>query len=487
MSSDSGTSWAKREDAKEARPRVLFPERMVVFACNGVRSQFYPERKWHDGFNIPNDAFFLARPEDFRPENHGALKAKLAAKLAETRDLPFSKIEAGNIKFKFRNDVCATVLHDHTLPMIRHFATLSKPIKDEWLTAERVKKVTEHSIATFEFNQQVYRHFDGDSERLYRHLKKLFAAHGKQEEFLRIEKTMARSALSRNFQPLQMDTAEKDKLLDSMVKVEDGKVSVDTKPLSALRKRWIDENYKDLDKAIAQGSDMMRDLSAGAGAKQPFEYTDWEKKRIEDVHNITYADSPGKALKLAGYKNPELTIVLGKPQGSTGVSYSGQNLIIAGSSPPESPEHHTVSEELMHQGIDKIYNNQSLPYHDEKDLRKALFEKALAADLAHYPDSLQAIGYAPMANYVLSNTASIHMEIPVKLALALEEGGARDWSRPGESRHYHHLKEMLAKVWTPDAEDYLKGRALPDVGEDFSRTPSARNAANMPRRGWKVE
>jgi hypothetical protein len=121
--SETPKQWAPKPTpvAEDARPRVLFGERMIAFAADGPRSQLAPERCWPDGFHTPNEAFYIAGPMDLRPENHEKLKAKLVEKLAEAKQLPFSQIELANIKERFIRSVCSEVIRQFPEEMTEVF------------------------------------------------------------------------------------------------------------------------------------------------------------------------------------------------------------------------------------------------------------------------------------------------------------------------------------------------------------------------------
>lgn len=508
MTTPTQPPWSERTAPAEARPRVVFEDHMVVFACNGVREGFFPRRNWRDGFNASNESIMVVGPEDLRPENEAALKARLAAKVKEAKALPFSKIEAGNMQLSFFRQVNGEIIENEllansphsTAPILtgggekgafslaQHFSDLIPAIKEKWPTPEALKAIEpfrhDHDVLV----SLIHQHFDHSSAKLYTHLKNLSKTHGKLKEFQELEAKMARSSM-RFYLNLGYGDHRYDAVADSMVKIrEDNSIVFDTKPLAALRNQLIDEQYRDLGAVIEKARDIMKHQSSLLRVAD-YALTDDERNTIQEVHNIAHRDAFYKPLVLAGYQNPELTVVLNKVgHGTNGTSFEGLNLMEVSRKPNGSTFDRTLNEELMHQGMERIYNNASLPYRDAKDSRKMLLEKAIAGDLKTFKETYTVLGLTSSYAYSTKDAENMHREVPVKTALCLNDGTV-DTIRtlPGAAQALKQVEQLLHKVIIPDAKAYLAGQGLPEVGADFSRTASHRSQAGLPRTGWKVD
>lgn len=487
--------WTDTVGTPEARPRVLLSERMVVFAGDGLRTSLYPPIKHHDGFDVPNHAIFVAGPEDLDPQNEAKLNATLTAKLDQAKKMKLSTLYKKELQGYFLDNVSTDIIRTHAKEVIAKFSPYSAKINQHYNTAEQLDKLQDGDFSPYDLKNMLggIKGMD-DDEKLYRQLRKLMIDGGHKEELETLELERAQTNLRHSLRELPFPPAEIDAVVAQAITTRrdekgDQRISVRSEPLEAAHVRSIESAYADIDKAIHDARQKMVDISTGEDL-EPFKKGPAELAMEEKIAAIAHKERTCRPLSLAGYADPDLTIVVekhGMPY-HAGVSYSGQNFIQAAENPKQTSFELMMDEELMHQGLDKVYRNISLPYRDDKDNRKALLEKAIAADTGGTSD-FAVIGLMQQANYNVDDPITIHQEVPVKILKHLDEEywplmKQQQKARSGQEG-YPQTEKFLREVTLRDAADYLEKKPLPDIDDEYKRTPAHALQAEASRTGWK--
>lgn len=472
-------TWVSRTGHEEPKPRVVFSNRLEVFACDGVRAKLAPERQRPDGFHHISEGIFLAGPEDLRPENHETLKARLAEKIKAAKALPFSEIEADEVRKHWDKDVVSEAFKTYTIPMAEHFAQKIRTIdKTYWLSDDMRKAVDDDRHIYHLLEDAVVSDFKNDFHKLHSYLKTLFTQLGKEEEFAALELRCAKENLRGTLQESNLSASEINRLVENTVMIKEGELHYNSAALEAQRKESIDRVYQNLDKIIGIARREFVRRSEEMGITKPFEYTAEEKARIEEIDRMANLDTFSRPLVKAGYNNPELTIVVERfgNLDYAGISYERQNCIKVCTELNNLSFYNVVVEELMHQGLDRIYGNDSLPYGGGNDKRKALFEAAAAKDMETFPQ--MPLVLRTRTEDVTSPTAQ--KELPVKLLQEIDRAGLEGLRKEvAKPNAYRYLMEYMQNVLLQDARDFNEKRKLPEVREDFCRQYRSPESPNL--------
>lgn len=483
-------TWVAKTGREAVRPRVIFSDRMVVFGAAGIRHDLFPDRHSIDGFDNINHHVYVAGPEDLKPENHAKLKSILLDKYAKAEALPMSQWEKKEIQNGFLYHIGVELARRYPIPLIRHFAERDPEIRARYLKRSTMDEIRGDTFNHYDLLRDAKANLDMDDEKFYRHLRDFFTRHGKKDVFETVERESAEFILRHKLRDLPIDDEEKRRIVRDCIKIrqEGGRqhISINPKPLEALHRRLVQETVAQLDAHIQEAHDFMVGSALWEGF-DPFAHKLDEQAKIEEIHTIAHRESRAKPVVLAGYANPDLTIILEKTplSGHEGLSYGGQDLIRINFKCKQNPFDGTLREELLHQGMDKIYNNISLPYGKEGDNRKALLERAVAADNKD-ERVFGYLGFMREAQYNTESTLKIHQEVPVKLLRSMDRPEWADIKRAAdpEGHAYEQLERFVTEVTVKDAIAYLQGQPLPAVGDDYSRTPSHTGQAAQPREGW---
>jgi hypothetical protein len=490
MSNQGDAGWVGKSGKKEVRPRILHSDRMVVFSALGTRDELFPDLRRGDGFDAIDHCIYVAGPEDLKPENNARLKATLLEKYAQAEAMPVSVEEKKAIQQYFLSGLNDRMADTYAIPLIRHFSDMNSTIREHYLTRKTMDQVKKGHFSHFDFINSVKEDLGMNDEQLYRHLQELFTRSGKKTEFEAAERKAAESVIAHQLRDMPIGDEEKNRIVRDVIKIrqEGGRqrIAINTKPFEELHRRLIRDVVAHMDTHIQDARNYMAGTTAWEGV-DPFSPTADEKKKAEEIHAIAHREGRARPVVLAGYAHPDLTIILEKtPLGNhEGLSYAGQGLIRINYTCKQHSFDSTMREELLHQGMDRMYGNISLPYHKEQDNRKTLLEKAVAADNTNdmvFP----ALGFMREAQYNIENERDIHQEVPVKLLGAID---SHDWPQrkmaaDPTGHGYEHLERFVTEVTIKDAIAYLQGQALPMIGDDYSRTPFHGAQAGQPRGGW---
>ena len=482
--------WAVQTPRREPRTRVLLSDRMVVFATSGTRDTLFPSRGQLDGFDVLNHHIYAVSPRDLRPENHEKLKALLAAKITEAKEFPFSKNETERMKEQFLDSVIIETLYEFPVPAIRYFAKYDQDFSAEYNVPAHLQQITaakaKDLFSPYALISQIKGIAGDDDAKLYLSLKKMFAENGRQDEFARIERQVAEKHMRFKLKDLSLPEADSDKIVRESIIVktdEQGKqhVVISTVPLKALQQRLIEKSYSDLDTVINDARQHIADKAKATGITNPFGYTEAEKEKIKEIDQIAHKNIRCKPVMLAGYSDPNLTIIVNKDSMVTreGVSYGSMNLIEVHEKPKQGSFADTMTEELLHQGVDKIYRNNSLPYRNNHDSRKALLERAIATDVKDV-NRLGMLGLSKITNYNMKSSVTLHQEIPVKVLKYMDD---EHWSAIKTvlgNQAFNHIATFANEVIVKDAIAYNQKQQLPDIGNDYSRSLSHTAQINQP-------
>ncbi len=471
-----------------AKPRVLYAGRMAVFAGDGVRAELDPAKHYPDGFTAPNESIMMVGPEELRPENHKILRQQLFEKVKEARLQPYSKMDTYYMREAHANRVCREAIMQFPAAMVKHYAHEAPKVKEQWLNDAMFQRIREDTHNPYDLVSLVRLHYDRDDKKLYKDLKQLFKRYGQDDAFHKVEVEVATKERAEMLQTVKCDPAERDKVVAEMVKVDGRSITIEPAPLRALREKIIRATYQDLDARIEEARALLVSQSQKKGIEKPFEYTADERKHMALIDDIALGDSIVKPMVLAGYCNPKLTVIVetGSHNGFHGVSYEGQDMIRVCRTSTRSSFKEILQEELLHQGMDKVYNNLSLPYRSDSDSRKALMEQALARDVAVEPETMGRLGFSINTSYNKHNITSVHKEIPVKMLRYMDDGLiAMMRANCDNPEIYQNLEALATKVHIPDAQAYLQGKPLPLVAPDLTR----REYGQWPPKGtsWKIE
>jgi hypothetical protein len=470
-------SWAEKTGSTNAQPRMVFSDHMIVFATTGARTSLTPERLYDDGFNQPNQPIYIVGPEDLRPENHEKLKAILAAKVAEAKKLPFSERERKEMKETFTKSVILEAVLHEPLLMIEHFSPQVELLQETYGSAKSMAQVAtlkaDNMFSPYRATEIIRNSLNDDIE-IYKQTKALFRKHGKQAEFEQIEAEIALDEFSRKLNHLNMDDAQKQAIMKQSVHITrnaEGKqrLSVDVNPLSKLYHQYINENYADLDKVINDARSMMVEMAKDETA-DPFAQTIEEHAMSERIQSIAQKDIRAKPVVLAGYNDPNLLIIVDSESNGryVGRSYPGQNMIqVICSRKVLNNFDHTVREELMHQGVDKIYKNFSLPYVDDTDMRRELLETAMKHDMKSRRE-YSLLGLSRNSNYDVRDHVSMQQEVPVKVMLYMDDHDRDEiWGKGATP--FAATETFVNEVVIKDAIAYNRKQPLHHIGADYTR------------------
>ncbi len=489
---EKNRQWVDTVSAAEARPRVVFSERMAVFAAGGVRSDIGPTQVWTQGFGGPNEAFYLATPEELKPERQAELKAKLAQKLPEVRALSFSKGVEREIFTHLVGHIDSYIVQHHAEAMLQHFSDLVPAIKKELDNPAFREDLKSKPITYYILLDEVFEHFKRDQGKVYMHLQEVFEKQGKKAEFAEAVRLATVEHVSEHLQREQVEKPRADALAKAMVVMaeKDGKprVKLNAEPLETYRRTRLDAQYADLDAAIDRARQNIVAQSRFLGITEPFEPTQVESRKRAKIHEMAHRDIQARPVVLAGYQAPNLTILV-EPEaegGSTGLSYGRQDFIRVSEKMRNGTFYNVLLEELLHTGVDKIYNNWALPFCDDSDNRKALLERALSDDQKRV-QVYEALGLTRWANYNPRDHVAMMKEAPVKMLKVLNfdevfRGDPEKAIDPDEASKATALREFATKAIIPDAQAYLRGEALPALGDDYSRGVARAKGAGE---GWK--
>lgn len=473
---DKQTEWAARMPSKQDRPRVLFPGRMVVFSPFGMREQIRPESQWNNGFSSLDEAILAVGPKDLRPENHQALIKQLAAAVVASRAKDISPYSQSRLNTSLTRTLTTELLDAHPDIIVQHLAEKHPEIYRDYGSPERIEALKNHSLNIYELKRDIARAMDIEEGGvdMQAMMRAAYDAAGLRHEMAALEKKGAEFVLNHwlNYDGIHDEEARKH-LIGRCLKtrVEGGREvpEFDFAEMKAIRQEMIDMAYGNVEIMVNAARQAFSRECALKGIARPFENTTQEKRLLQQIDEIANRDAPGKPLVLAGYRNPKLTIVLEEHTGECfeGISYEGQDMIRVSLTPRSTTFESVMVEELMHQGMDKIYRNDSLPYRRDSDNRKALLERAVTADEWERPgDVYPRLGLSSITNYVITNMESMHKEVPVKL---LKMMGSAEQAK--DAKAFPALQEFVRKVVLGDAVSYLLGKPLTDIRMDYSRKP----------------
>ncbi|NBO18805.1 MAG: hypothetical protein EBV03_06190 [Proteobacteria bacterium] len=476
MATDKPQEWTTRTPGKGDRPRVLFENRMVVFATGELRDELLPESKLNNGFSSMNEAIFAAGPRDLRPENHNHLKKQLAAAIVKARAKPISPTQQELLQSRIINATSTELLEKHGDIIAQHFAAENEIIRQEFGTPDKLEALKNQRISIFELKKHIANHMDvaQNSRELYDRLRSICEQHGLGKEADALEHSAARFVVNHwlSYDRIH-DEAARTAIIDRCVKMRpEGTRHVavlDTQELQAIRQEKIDATYAKLDTVIKDARQRLALSSHVMKIHKPFEHTKEEKQQIMEIHDMANRDVVGKPLVLAGYQNPALTIFVENKTGINyaGISYEGQDMIRVSTHAENTNFYSTLVEELMHQGMDKIYNNNSLPYRNHADTRRELLVRAIKRDEKEETgDVFPRLGLSATSSYNVHNEGSMHKEVPVKLLKMMAAP-----SQPNHVQDFPALEEFTRKVVLGDAVAHMVGRPLADIGMDYTRSP----------------
>ncbi len=477
-------SWTSRSTARaENRPRILFSDHMVVFASNGVRNSIMPPRMWSDGFDTLMGHIYAAGPEDLAPENHETFKAKLSEKIEEAKALPFSKREQNNIRESFYEDVVERVVQKHPRLVIDYLNKFDAHTRTQYSSPAALKKVAkEEAVGTFDgyhLRELTINALDGNKNAC-KQLRILMHSRQLHDEFFDIEMEVAKQNIRHLLNAVPISDQKKDRIVAQSVVIRpnekgDKRIFLDMRPMQQIHRELLEKNYADLDQVINDARARLVETAALSGIEEPFAHTLDESVTIDRIHEIAHQDRRAKPVILAGYNDSNLTIIIEREPNAEfiGRSYPGQNMIQAVfSSIPGENFDRTLTEELLHQGTDKIYKNFSLPYVNDDDNRKMLLEEAIHHDILD-KEHLHQLTLSAALHYHVSNQVNMHQEIPVKVLTYMDDVAKHNmWSPlPRGVNAYCALETFVHEVMIKDATAYNMGKPLPSINMDFERTP----------------
>jgi hypothetical protein len=484
MTNADQTGWTKRSGKQTPeKPRFAFEGHMAVFATNDVRHSLTPGRISPKGFDSFADHIYVATPEEMRPENHEVLKAKLNEKVAEAMTFPYSPSALESLQHGFFRAVTTRVIDHHPIEFIEYFSQHHQPFREKY-NADEYKQSIQRDLQQDTFNpypiSDMFHQQYPEGKDAYLDIKKFMRQHGMKKEVEKIELECAQSLVQHLLIRAHIPKEEKDTLLHQIITTttdDNGrsKVKFHPKPLEKLYRHILQNTYADMDATINQARDTFVAEAKWRNIPDPFSYTEQEQATIRRIDQIAHADTRVKPVTLAGYEDKDLTIIVEPELNSVyyGRSYPGQNMIVMVDNPKTViPFESTMTEELLHQGLDKIYQNQSLPYINDEDPRKALLEKALEQDI-NSPYDLMMLMIAPSVGYNVDNQTVIHQEAPVKaMKLMDDETGQLMWNRndPNKPDLLTNLEYYVNEVIVKDAVAYNHGRPLQHIDMDYQRS-----------------
>jgi hypothetical protein len=232
----------------------------------------------------------------------------------------------------------------------------------------------------------------------------------------------------------------------------------------------LERTYADVDAVINKARENFVERSQKSDIEKPFEYTDEEKLKIQEIHEIAHKEHPYKPVILAGYANPDLAMIITDyPTGTwLGVSYGDLGLIQIASKAKGYPFSDTLIEELLHQGMENIYHNDSLPYQRENDSRKTLITKVLEHDFADIYSGLH-FGFGNVTGYKIASERVRHQELPVKFMKYSGSEAMDSIKELAGTGAFSQLGAYAKEVILKDAIAYHAGLPLAEIAEDYSR------------------
>lgn len=449
--------WTDRVGAP-ARPRILFSDNMLVLNAGGFDTRFRFARSAY-GFDTLNHYIDAVGPQDLAPANHAALKARLTRQIETARALPFDPEVMAGLEESIARRTVIDMLRTRKQDIMSDFARREPAIAS--LGHESWQGVDHEYL----YRQLVNLPSGGSAVSLLNELRGWAARSGASGDLEKAEFETTRDFFLQRLAGAPLEDEAKNALVDRAVRVSrhGGRqhVAIDPAPLEEYHRSLIDRTYGDLDAVIGEARRRMVE-KAGAERRNPFEPKMDEMIAAAHIHNVADEDRAAKAVVQVGYADPDLTIIVEKEPMIyvAGGSYPHQNLIRIDRNNPREPFDPTLTEELLHQGVDKLYRNISLPYASDSDPRKALLEAALAAD-APQPLQLATLGFAGRMSYNYADARIHHQEIPVKVMKIMDGPNADPETLAGFPQVARFARDVIVR----DAVAHQLGQPLPSLPE----------------------